>query len=530
MNVGEMLKEAAVKYASRINNENRGLYEWAMEYCPHFIFREPSERFHKPLCTTYDTIKDGQNVAIICPRGYAKSTWTQIFIMKCICEKLEPYILLIMDSSEQAEQSLGVIREELETNTKMKEDYGDSILKGGSWNNREIITSGGICVQALGRGKKVRGRRYKQHRPSLVILDDPDNDESVETPGQRSKAWNWFQKAVMKCGDTYTKFIIIGTVLHKECMVCRAENLPSFIAIRYRAIISWPTNFHLWEKWIDLYTNGEQIRVDGSVSRSSVQADEFYDTYKEEMDEGAAVLWEQKESLEDLMRQYAEDRVSFMSEKQNESFDPSKCEFDPEWLSEERSEIWYDSIEEFSRKGVVSVGYVDWAKGKETKRADYSAVIILHFDGYNAYIEADIQKNPVNLTCNNIIGWHKQVNFDAFGTETTGFQHLAAEDLADAAENENREDFLDILLMMDNQIKKSVRIARLSSWLQRGFFKFKRNCRFTEELISELLEYPNPNAHDDGPDALEGALRVLHRLVVDEDEEEGNEHIVGHVA
>lgn len=516
MNIGEMAREAALKYAKRIKNDDMELFEWAMEYVPHFVFREPSERFHKPLCKTYDTVKEGQNIVIICPRGYAKSTWTQIWIMKCICEKSEPYILLIMDSSEQAEQSLGVIREELETNQKLKETYGAAILKGGTWCNRELITAGGICVQALGRGKKVRGRRYKQHRPSLVILDDPDNDESVETPGQRAKAWAWFQKAVMKCGDTYTKFILIGTVLHKECMVCKAERLPSFITIRYRAIIVWPKNMHLWEQWSELYTNGEQIRIDGSVSRSSVQADEFYDTHKDEMEEGAEVLWAEKESLEDLMKQYAEDRVSFMSEKQNESFDPSKCEFDPTWLLPERSEIWYDSIEEFTRKGVISVGYVDWAKGKETKRSDYSAIIILHFDGVHAYIEADIQKNPVNLTANNIIGWHKQVRFTAFGTETTGFQHLAAEDLADAARAQHSEDFLNVLMMMDNQIKKSVRIARLASWLQRGFFKFKRNCTFTEELISELLEYPNPNAHDDGPDALEGALRVLHQLVIDD--------------
>lgn len=530
VDINSMAYEAAMKFASKLANEELGLFEWALKFCPHFIFRQPSENFHKPLCRTFDTLKPGANMVIICPRGYAKSTWAQMKILKSLCEATEPYTLLIMDSTEQAEQSLKVVREELETNERIREAYAQNIYRGPVWNNKEIITSGGCCVQALGTGKKVRGRRYKQHRPSLVILDDPQNDEQVETPGQRGKDWRWLQKAVMKCGDRYTKFVIIGTVLHKDCLVCKAERQPNFTVIRYRALLKWPQRMDLWTEWAQLYTNGDVEEVNGAKTRSSVAADEFYDTYKEEMDKGAVLLWAEKESLEHLMKEWASDPVSFMSEKQNESFDPTNCEFDPAWVSEDREGIWYDDVAIFNRMEKVTVGYVDWSKGKETKRADYTSVIILHFDGKNAYVECDIQKLPVSIVCENIVGWDQQVNFVAFGTETTGFQSLAADDLKEAAERSNRLEFINNIILFDNQIKKTIRIARLSSWLQRGFFKFKRNCPYTMELIGQILEFPNPNAHDDGPDALEGALRTLNNVIYYDEDDGDPEEMIGSVA
>lgn len=77
-----------------------------------------------------------------------------------------------------------------------------------------ILTKTDIKAEAIGSGKKVRGRRHRNWRPDLIVLDDIENDENVNTPEQRRKLKNWFDKAVSKAGDTYTDIMYIGTILH----------------------------------------------------------------------------------------------------------------------------------------------------------------------------------------------------------------------------------------------------------------------------------------------------------------------------
>lgn len=88
---------------------------------------------------------------------------------------------------------------------KLKKISGYFIVR---FNDREkasvILLSNGCKIEALGAGKKIRGRRHKQWRPDLILCDDLENDENVNTPEQRRKLRNWFYKAVSKAGDTYT--------------------------------------------------------------------------------------------------------------------------------------------------------------------------------------------------------------------------------------------------------------------------------------------------------------------------------------
>jgi predicted phage terminase large subunit-like protein len=61
---------------------------------------------------------------------------------------------------------------------------------------------------------------------------------------------------------------------------------------------------------------------------------------------------------------------------------------------------------------------------------------------------------------------------------------------------------------MPNQAPKLVRIRKLTWQLAEGRIKFKRNSHGTQLLVQQLRDFPNGD-HDDGPDALEMALRLL---------------------
>jgi predicted phage terminase large subunit-like protein len=411
----------------------------------------------------------------------------------------------VSDTSEQAEGILKSIRYELEDNDKLKEAYGS--LKGDVWNDSRLETTNDICIEALGTGKKVRGRKYKQYRPTLIIVDDPQNDEDIESPSSRSKQWSWFLKALLPAGDVDTNVVLIGTMMHKECIVGYAEKLPRFKTIRFKSLLKFPDNMTLWSTWESLYLNAPSSIVGGVLVRDPEAADKFYSENKEEMDKGAVVLWKEKEDLLTLMKMRAEDRNAFNSEKQNEPFDPSKCEFPPDWVDDNREEIWYDKLPPKESINFI-IGALDLAKGKETKKHDYTARINLYNceEDNRAYVDETLKKVPVNIAIEELVEEHNSIGYNWFGVETNAFQELVADEL----EKRVIDDHLDLTVVpVVHTTNKSMRVARLGNWLKQGFFKFRRNCPYTNILMDQIRAFPNPKEHDDGPDALETALSLL---------------------
>ena len=93
-----------------------------------------------------------------------------------------------------------------------------------------------------------------------------------------------------------------------------------------------------------------------------------------------------------------------------------------------------------------------------------------------------------------------------FGVETNQFQELLAEEIARLAKPLNLKM---PIYHLNNSLAKVVRIRSLTSLLAKGGFRFKRNSRGAKLLVQQLRDYPH-DEHDDGPDALEMALRVMH--------------------
>ena len=143
----------------------------------------------------------------------------------------------------------------------MAEVYGNIIMDFGSlkgekaWRTGVILTKTDIKAEAIGSGKKVRGRRHRNWRPDLIVLDDIENDENVNTPEQRRKLKNWFDKAVSKAGDTYTDIMYIGTILHYDSLLNNVLQNPRYKTKKYRAVISEAANTKLWDEWESIYTN-----------------------------------------------------------------------------------------------------------------------------------------------------------------------------------------------------------------------------------------------------------------------------------
>jgi predicted phage terminase large subunit-like protein len=63
-----------------------------------------------------------------------------------------------------------------------------------------------------------------------------------------------------------------------------------------------------------------------------------------------------------------------------------------------------------------------------------------------------------------------------------------------------------------HRIAKETRVAGLSPLLERGKIRFIRGHSDQELLVEQLLYFPSRTLHDDGPDALEGAVGLAREL------------------
>jgi predicted phage terminase large subunit-like protein len=107
-------------------------------------------------------------------------------------------------------------------------------------------------VVARGSEQKVRGLKWNNKRPNLIIGDDLEGDEQVESKNRRDKFFKWFMKALIPCGSDDCLYRLVGTILHFDSALERIMKDPTWTTRRYTAHksfndfseILWPEKFN----------------------------------------------------------------------------------------------------------------------------------------------------------------------------------------------------------------------------------------------------------------------------------------------
>lgn len=486
-------------------------------YLPHYFVRK-SPKFHEELDAIWSrgvlkgmnptreakviSREKGSRSVVAAPRGHAKSTnFTFKDSLHAVLYGYKHYILILSDSSDQAEGFLEDIRTEIEENGNIIEDFG--ILKGDKvWRTGIILTKSDIKVEAIGSGKKVRGRRHRNWRPDLIVLDDIENDENVNTSDQRKKLKSWFDKAVSKAGDTYTDIMYIGTILHYDSLLSNVLKNPRYKARIYRAVNSFAVRTDLWEQWEEIYTNlfDEQHEEN---------ARNFYEAHEEEMLEGTDVLWSEKLSYYDLMEiRVAEGEASFNSELQNDPIDPDSATFNPEWNDYYEPELMHWEDPDF-----IFIGANDPSLGKN-KKSDTSSIINLALSlstGYMYVVDASVEKRKPDVIIDDVIEMSKRLKrdyrkgFHRFGVETVQFQYFFKEVMAQRSAQEKEYIPIEEIKSIAN---KQLRIESLQPYIKNKYLKFNRGHK---TLLKQLEEFPM-GKNDDAPDGLHMAVMLAQMV------------------
>lgn len=462
-----------------------GFAFFCVTYFPHYLTKAPS-RLHRHLFDDLPTMltqdasagRLGHRKLKIAPRGAAKSTiTTQLFTLWCALRQIKRFIIIAMDTYEQAALMVEAIKVEIEANPRMAYDFPEFSGAGRRWREGEIVTRNSVMILGAGARQALRGRRYGPYRPDLVILDDIENDVNVESPPYRRKLQAWVEKTVMKLGpaDGSLDILMVGTVLHYDAVLVRLSRAPGWEAHHFRAIENWPDRMDLWDRWQEIFINDSE---DAAYA--------YYQVNKSAMDDGAIVNWPEYEPLYALMVERASSETAFMSEKQGEPISDE---------SPFRSIIFWA----VKKPNLVFFGAVDPSLGKLGANRDPSAIIVGGFDretGVLDVVEASIARRLPDVIISDVIAMARRWRPALWFVEAVQFQEfLRTEIMKAAVKQEVPLPAIPVLPIAD----KALRIQRLQPPIAAGLIRLHAS---QTALVEQLRQWPS-GAHDDGPDCLE---------------------------
>lgn len=494
-----------VKTKDSIEKSSKSLEFFAKAYFPN-IFTSEFCPLHKEIFSSLEDIilkrKNRKNYYVrAAPRGHGKSQIISfLLIIWCIVFKYKRNILLVSDTLDQAKTFVQAIRSELEENELLRRDFGN-LTSEDKWSSDKIITANRVQIYGRGAGQKLRGNKYGSIRPELVVLDDVENDEQVETETQRKKLMNWFLKALIPVGNPNTDFVFIGTVLHYESLLQKLLTSPQFSMWnrkRYQAVTKF-SDSPLWDEW-------EKMMANENDPDAAEHAYAFYKKHRDEMLQGVNALWSKSspDYYENLMELRFADSAAFQSEYQNEPIDPENADFLYEWF-----DFYYELPE------IESIyGACDPSLGKA--KSDRAAIIFAGKDKNGFLYILDVTLGhftPDRLIDLIIAGCFKyQSKLQAMVIETIQFQAMFKDEVMKRGLNAG----IQIpIVEFDSKVEKELRLRGLIPKIKNKYIKFKKDQM---ALVNEFLRFPKGT--DDGMDAVNMICSsafpdMSHKLVFD---------------
>jgi hypothetical protein len=226
---------------------------------------------HDPIFDIINKKKPRKQSVVCATRGIGKSTIARGIAAKAICLAEKKYIVYIGKSATHAEMQTENLRKDL-MSKRIRDVFGDIKARTPtdveeSWSKKSWVamigdlcpcgkTARGVCshcngigdahytvVLPRGAGQQVRGLLYKlptgeNVRPDLIIIDDLEDSEFVDSEDWRIKNKEWFfgdvVQAVSKLEcDKWWEMFYIDTLKHEDSllqMLLDASDWDSLIA------------------------------------------------------------------------------------------------------------------------------------------------------------------------------------------------------------------------------------------------------------------------------------------------------------
>ena len=338
----------------------------------------------KVIAKIEQAVLHGGLFAMAMPRGAGKSSLAECACVWAVLNGHHEFVCLIGSDEGHAMDMLDSIKMELDGNELLAADYPEVVypiqrldgianrcsgqlyggerthigwtakeivlptLKPAGWNNADetrvllgddgFSLASGAILKVAGITGRIRGMKYKRAdgktvRPSLVVLDDPQTDESARSLSQCARRESILAGAVLGLAGPGRKIsgIMPCTVIRPGDMadnILDRDKHPEWNGERTKMVYSFPTSEKLWAEYAEL--RADALRA----SKGLAPATEYYRERREAMDEGSAVAWPERFNHDELsaiqhaMNLKLQDEAAFFAEYQNEPLPETRVEDD----------------------------------------------------------------------------------------------------------------------------------------------------------------------------------------------------------
>ena len=463
--------------------------------------------FHKELWNY--CCSDEKYVAIAAPRGHAKSTSVTLsYTLASLLFRGASYIIVVSDSATQSEQFLGDIARELFENEIIADHFGSPrCLKR---NEGDIIAEFAdgvqVRVQAKGAGQSLRGLKWNNKRPDLVVVDDLEDDEAVLNKDRREKLRKWFFSALLPMMSATGRVRMVGTILHLDSL------LESLMPERQLAFGGGKNLQFLFTDGLRQYAT-KRIRNTWHSIKFRAHSDDF-----------SSILWQSKweiggksarQALEDLRESYVKQGLAdaYSQEYLNIPLDTRNAIF--------RQEDFTPMAPKDREKAKTYYITCDLAVSKKDT-ADWSVFVVSGVDAQrNIYVEKVIRERmDTNEIVATLFALQSLYQPQAYGIETG----ILTKTILPVVEEEMlRTGVYMSFVQMPPVTDKIMRTRPMQARLRAGTVKFDTQAPWFFSFQEELCQFPR-GKHDDQVDAFSWLGQMLNRLMAantpQEDEEE----------
>lgn len=447
--------------------------------CLPNMFSAESPQFHRELAASFhDPLQNKLN--IIAPRGHAKSSLGACLfpLYHTFFDPGAKVIALVSKTEGHAIRLLQTIKNALDYSLALRYVFGYwGEHSARKWTNTEVELKDGTYFITRGTGQMIRGLKHGDQRPTLIVLDDPEDEMNTKTSEAMESNLRWLLQAVVPSIDPRKgRILVIGTPQHERSMVMTLEEMEGWKTHRYKAIQDDGTA--LWPEWWPL----EKLLAEKASLESINRVSVFYREYQCE------VVGDEDQLFRESYLQSYEGHVSF-SEGGDAFLNLTQL-----------------NGKEVKEKRAVNIFMgVDPASSVK-QSADYSTIVPVAVDNQDnrfvlPYFRGHV--TPMALA-EKIIEWHARWRPVKTRIESVGYQEMLREYV-------RAKKFIAGLEIKENpRTAKSSRLEALEPYFAQSKVFLATGMN---ELRDELLMYPR-GKHDDLLDGLyygnKGSYRPHH--------------------
>lgn len=431
------------------------------------------------LCTS-----NNPKVAIAAPRRHAKSTAiTGAYVLAALLFRDRSYAIILSDTITQATQFLGDIKRELSDNDQIVSLFGITGFEKDTEDDVIVnFSDGHQCrISAKGSEQKMRGLKWKNKRPDLIVGDDLENDEIVLNKDRREKFKRWFYGALIPCLASHGVIRIVGTILHEDSLL---NNLmPS-----------------LWHK----DTVVTPLRIYSKPGKHSWKSIK----YRAHTDDFEFILWPEKYTPEWFLSEQADFRARGISdvysqEYLNEPIDDTVAYF-------KRNDFLALSQEE-KKKPINYYIAADLAISKE-ETADYSVFVVVGMDENRLLHVKNVIRDRLDSReiVDMILSLNDVYKPDVFGIEEMQVSKAIGPFLREEMLRTGK--FVNLFPLKHGGKDKISRARSIQGRMRAGGVRFDKGAEWYPAFEDELCKFPR-GTKDDQVDAFAYIGLLLDSLI-----------------